>query len=72
MAQNLLFNLKERIQEIIPLLNDFEKEFYLLAIKQLLAMQRTIIHDKKFFETYFLNKTYEEVYDWIDKESKKW
>ena len=72
MAQKLLFDLGQRIQETLPFLNDLEKPFYILAIQQIEAMRRTIDHNDEFFEIYFKNKTHKEIMDWIDKESEKW
>ena len=72
MAQKLLFDLKERLHETIPFLIDSEKGFYLLAIQQLQAMQRTIINNNEFYQKYFHNKTHKEIIDWINSESKKW
>ena len=72
MAHNLLFQLTEQLQETLPLLNDIDKKFYILSINQLNAMRKTITRKRDFFEKYFLNKTYSEVIEWIDNESKKW
>ena len=72
MAQKLLFDLTERLHETIPFLGDMDKPFYLLAIQQLQAMMRTIMHNDEFFELYFYNKTHKEIIQWINNESKKW
>lgn len=72
MAQKLLFDLSQRIQETLFFLNDLEKPFHILAIQQIEAMRRTIDHNDEFFEIYFKNKTHKEIMDWINKESEKW
>lgn len=72
MAHKLLFDLTQRVQETIPFLNDLEKGFYVLSIQQMNAMRRTIDHNDEFFQTFFYNKTYQEVMQWIEDESKKW
>ena len=72
MAHKLLSELSQDFQELMPLLNDFDKMFYQLAFQQLHAMRNTIDGDNGFFENYFKGKTEEEIKEWIDKESKRW
>lgn len=72
MAHKLLIELSQNFQELMPLLNDFDKMFYQLAFQQLHAMRNTIDGNNEFFETYFKDKTREEIKEWINKESKKW
>ena len=73
MAHKLLFELSRNLEELMPLSNDFEKQFYQLTIMQLAAMRNTIDkEDDVFFNTYFKDKTIKEIKKWIEKESKKW
>lgn len=72
MAHRLLFGLSRNLEELFPLSNDFEKQFYHLTIIKLAAMRNSIDGDDKFFNLYFKDKTKEEIIQWIEKESKKW
>ncbi len=71
-ALQLLDNLCIVIKESMYFSNDFENDFYRLALQQMVYMQNSINHSEDFFNHFFKNKTKEEIIDWIEEESKRW
>lgn len=54
------------------LLNDFDKSFFIIVQKNLTMMKNSIEHSDDFFNTFFKNKSREEIKEWIEKEAEKW
>ena len=50
------------------------RELYLLeeAHRQFTYMKNSINHSDDFFNTFFKDKTRDEIVEWVDNESKKW
>lgn len=65
-------NLIKQLNETLFFLNDLEKEFFLLGQNNLIMMKNSINHSDDFFDTFFKDKTEEEVKEWINKEAEEW
>ena len=65
-------NLIKQLNETLFFLNDLEKEFFLLGQNNLIMMKNSINHSDDFFDTFFKDKTKEEIKEWINKEAEEW
>lgn len=65
-------NLIKQLNETLFFLNDLEKEFFLLGQNNLIMMKNSINHSDDFFDTFFKDKTEEEIKEWINKEAEEW
>ena len=72
-AHQLLFKLANNIQETMMFIPSREINFYQVAYSKINAMRNSInAPNNDFYDVYFHNKTYGEIIDWINSESKKW
>lgn len=72
-AQKLLDELIEYLNLLINFSTKREINFLSFAIRQLYAMKNSIDRsDNQFFDSFFLDKTKDEVIEWIESEAKKW
>ena len=60
------------MNETIFFLNDKDKSFFITAHNNLIMMQNSINHSDDFFNSFFKDKTENEIKAWIDKEATKW
>lgn len=65
-------SLIKQLSETLFFLNDFEKEFFILGQNNLTMMKNSINHSDDFFDTFFKDKTKEEIKEWINKEVEEW
>ena len=65
-------SLIKQLNETLFFLNDFEKEFFILCQNNLIMMKNSINHSDDFFDTFFKDKTKEEIKEWINKEVEEW
>lgn len=65
-------SLIKQLNETLYFLNDLEKEFFILGQNNLTMMKNSINHSDDFFDTFFKDKTKEEIEEWINKEAEGW
>ena len=71
-ARLLLNNLFEQIEESKFFAPPKDFDFLQLAQNNLIAMRNSINHSEDFFESFFKDKSEEEIKEWIESESEKW
>lgn len=65
-------SLIKQLNETLYFLNGLEKEFFILCQNNLIMMKNSINHSDDFFDTFFKDKTKEEIKEWINKEVEEW
>lgn len=65
-------NLFEQIEESKFFVAPKDFGFLQLTQNNLIAMRNSINHSEDFFESFFKDKTEEEIKEWIESESEKW
>lgn len=71
-AIQLLNNLIEKIEEEGFFVAPKDIRFLQITQNNLIAMRNSINHSEDFFESFFKDKTKEEIIEWIEDESEKW
>ena len=60
------------INNTLILMNDIEKRFFISSLQNMELIKRTIDKSDDFFNSFFYNKTREEIFSWIEDEALEW